>query len=94
MNDLLNHGMLQTTGGPTATDKADPPEPAKKRKAAPPSPRPDALAYRVREARLMGGPGKTRIYELAQEGKLRLVRVGGQTLIDGDSLRTLLREGC
>ncbi len=59
-----------------------------------PPPLPNALAYRIPEARLMGGPGKTRIYELAQEGKLRLVRVGGRTLIDGDSLRTLLREGC
>ncbi len=57
-------------------------------------PLPNALAYRIPEARLMGGPGRTRIYELAHAGKLRLVRVGGRTLIDGDSLRTLLREGC
>jgi hypothetical protein len=58
------------------------------------NPLPNALAYRIPEVRLMGGPGKTRIYELAAEGKLRLVRVGGRTLIDGDSLRSLLREGC
>lgn len=63
-------------------------------KASPPAPLPTALAYRVAEVRLMGGPGKTRCYALAKLGKLRLVRVGGRTLIDGDSLRTLLREGC
>ena len=70
------------------------PEPAKKPKSAPTPPRPDALAFRIREVRLLGGPGKTRVYELAEAGKLRLVRVGGRTLVDGDSLRTLLREGC
>jgi hypothetical protein len=58
------------------------------------SPRPDAIAFRVSEVRQMGGPGKTKLYELARQGKLRLVRVGGRTLVEGDSLRTLLREGC
>ena len=57
-------------------------------------PMPNQLAYRIPEVRRMGGPGKTKLYELARQGKLRLVRVGGRTLVDGDSLRTLLREGC
>ena len=68
--------------------------PTKKLQCVRPPPLPNALAYRIPESRLLGGPGKTRIYELAQEGKLRLVRVGGRTLIDGDSLRALLRDGC
>jgi hypothetical protein len=42
----------------------------------------------------MGGPGRTKTYALAAEGKLRLVRVAGRTLVDGDSLRALLRDGC
>ena len=60
----------------------------------PPAPRPDALAFRVDDVPLMGGPGRTKTYELAKAGKLRLVRVAGRTLIDGDSLRALLRDGC
>ncbi len=59
-----------------------------------PAPRPDALAFRINDVPLMGGPGRTKIYELAKAGKLQLIRVGGRTLIDGDSLRALLRDGC
>jgi hypothetical protein len=39
----------------------------------------------------MGGPGRTKIYELVKAGKLRLVKIGGRSLIEGDSLRALLR---
>jgi hypothetical protein len=59
-----------------------------------PAPLPNALAYRVDEVPRMGGPGRTKLYELAKRGKLKLVRVAGRTLVDGDSLRRLLREGC
>ena len=59
-----------------------------------PAPLPNALAYRVNEVPLMGGPGRTKTYELAAEGKLKIVRVAGRTLIEGDSLRALLRNGC
>jgi len=57
------------------------------------APLPNALAYRVDEVPLMGGPRRTKLYELAAAGKLKLVRVAGRTLVDGDSLRTLLRDG-
>jgi hypothetical protein len=66
----------------------------KKSKSRRPAPQPDQLVYRVDEVRRMGGPGRTKVYELAAAGKLRLVRVDGMTRVDGDSLRTLLREGC
>jgi hypothetical protein len=56
-------------------------------------PSPNALAYRVKEARLMGGPARTTIYKLAKDGKLKLIKVGGRTLIEGDSLRNLLKHG-
>ena len=59
-----------------------------------PAPLAHALAYRIDEVPLMGGPGRTKTYELAAEGKLRLIRVAGRTLVDGDSLRALLRDGC
>ncbi len=41
----------------------------------------------------MGGPGRTKIYELAKKGHLKLVRIDGRTLIEGDSLRNLLKHG-
>jgi hypothetical protein len=59
-----------------------------------PAPLAHAIAYRIDEVRRMGGPGRTKTYELAAQGKLRLVHVAGTTLIDGDSLRALLRGGC
>lgn len=59
-----------------------------------PAPLAHALAYRIDEVAQMGGPGRTKTYELAAAGKLRLVRVAGRTLVDGDSLRDLLRHGC
>ena len=55
-----------------------------------PLPLPTALAYRIGEVRLMGGPGRTKTYELAAANKLKLVRIDGMTLVDGDSLRALL----
>jgi len=56
-------------------------------------PLPDAFAYRVKEVRLMGGPCRTKVYELAKKGHLKLIRIDGRTVIEGDSLRTLLRNG-
>ena len=58
------------------------------------SPLPNQLVYRIDEVRRMGGPGRTKTYELAAEGKLKLIRVAGMTRVDGDSLRALLKEGC
>lgn len=57
------------------------------------APLPNALAYRVDEVPLMGGPRRTKLYELAAAGKVKLIRVAGRTLVDGDSLRALLRDG-
>ena len=59
-----------------------------------PAPLPNALAYRVDEVPRVGGPARTKVYELAKAGKLKLIRIGRRTVVDGDSLRTLLREGC
>jgi len=56
-------------------------------------PSPDAFAYRVKEVRLMGGPCRTKVYELAKKGDLKLIRIDGRTVVEGDSLRRLLRHG-
>jgi hypothetical protein len=56
-------------------------------------PSPDALAYRINEAHLLGGPCKTKIYALAKRGILKLIHIDGRTLIEGNSLRNLLMNG-
>jgi len=56
-------------------------------------PSPDAFAYRVKEVQLMGGPCRTKIYALAKKGHLKLIRIDGRTVIEGDSLRKLLKNG-
>ena len=56
-------------------------------------PSPHALAYRVKEVQLMGGPCRTKVYELAQKGDLKLIRIDGRTVVEGDSLRNLLKNG-
>ncbi len=55
-----------------------------------PPPHPDALAYTVGHACRMAGFGRTLLYKLAKEGKLRLLKVAGRTLVCGDSLRALI----
>jgi hypothetical protein len=53
--------------------------------------RPDALAFTVEGFQALGGPGKTKIYELGKAGVLKLYKDAiGRTLIDGDSARALL----
>lgn len=53
--------------------------------------RPDAFGFTLRDAVRMSGIGKTKLYELGRCGQLRMVKVAGRTLIEGDSLRALLR---
>ena len=50
----------------------------------------NAFAYRINDACKMAGFGRTKLYQLANEGRLALIRVDGRTLVEGDSLRHLL----
>jgi hypothetical protein len=65
-------------------------EESKKRERVRAEPSRNAFAYTIQDAQKMGGPGKTKMYELAKEGRLNLVHVDGRTLVSGDSLRALL----
>lgn len=56
-------------------------------------PLPNALAYRVKEVQLLGGPCRTKVYELAKKGDLKLIRIDGRTVVEGDSVRNLLKNG-
>ena len=48
------------------------------------------LAYSIREACEASSLGRTTIYALIGEGKLKAVRVGGRTVIPAESLRALV----
>ena len=63
---------------------------SKKPRRKRPAPLSNAFAYRIDEVQRMGGPGRTKCYELAVAGKLELVHVDGLTRVGGDSLRALL----
>jgi hypothetical protein len=64
-----------------------------RRHRARPAPSPTAFAFTIADAQAMGGPGRTKIYELARRGELKLINVGGRTMVDGTSLRALLGVG-
>jgi excisionase family DNA binding protein len=49
-----------------------------------------ALTFTVQAASELSGLGKTTLYALLRDGKLRRIKVGDRTLIGGDSLRALL----
>lgn len=51
----------------------------------------DALAFRVNDARIHAGLSRTTLYKLINDGRLKALNVAGRTLIEGDSLRALLR---
>jgi hypothetical protein len=56
------------------------------------APSPNAFAYTISDAQSLGAPGRTKIYSLAKAGRLTLRKIDGRTLIDGDSLRALLKS--
>jgi hypothetical protein len=60
------------------------------RKRARPAPSPNAFAFTIEDAQAMGGPGRTKIYDLAKRGELKMIDVAGRTMVDGASLRALL----
>jgi hypothetical protein len=60
------------------------------RSRARPAPSPNPFAFTIEDAQAMGGPGRTKIYDLAKRGELKLIDVAGRTMVDGASLRALL----
>jgi hypothetical protein len=52
------------------------------------------LAYRVAPFCKLIGLGKTKFYELAREGKIKTIVIGGRRLIPAYEAQRLVREGC
>lgn len=53
-------------------------------------PRPDPLAYTLNAATAASGLSRSTLYRHSAAGRLKLVRVGGRTLVDAGSLRALV----
>lgn len=70
---------------------AETPIARKPRERARSAPNPNAFAFTIPDAQALGAPGCTTIYKLFSEGRLKKVKVGNRTLVEGDSLRRLLR---
>ncbi|WP_270937196.1 hypothetical protein [Falsiroseomonas oryzae] len=51
----------------------------------------EPLAYTLRSATLATGLSENTLRRRAAEGRLRLVKIEGRTLVDGDSLRAMIR---
>lgn len=49
------------------------------------------LSYTLNGAAAASGLSRSTLYRHAEAGRLRLVRVGGRTLVDATSLRALVR---
>jgi len=55
-----------------------------------PDPFPAPLAYSVNDAVIVSAIGRTRLYALINEGRLKATKIGKRTLIPADSLRALI----
>lgn len=54
---------------------------------------PPKIAYSIKEACRASSLGRTTIYAHIAAGRLRMVRVGGRTIIPADSLHALIDGG-
>ncbi len=51
----------------------------------------EKMAYRIPEAVQVTGIGRSKLYELIQQGSLKAIKVGGRTLITRAELEALLQ---
>lgn len=54
------------------------------------APKPDPLTYTLNAAAAASGLSRSTLYRHGAAGRLRLVKVGGRTLVDAGSLRALV----
>jgi excisionase family DNA binding protein len=57
------------------------------------TPNPSALAYRVKAFCEAVGLGRTTLYKLMREGKVKTVVIGGRRLVPAEEAQRLVREG-
>jgi len=54
------------------------------------NPEPPKIAYSIKEAAKASSLGRTSIYNHIAAGRLRVVRIGGRTIIPAESLHALI----
>jgi excisionase family DNA binding protein len=59
--------------------------------SSPTAPPPDRFAYRISDACVALGIGRTSLYELVKSGELRLIKLAGRTLVPRSELERLTR---
>jgi excisionase family DNA binding protein len=86
---------LDTAGDPPneARPRRKGTKPKPKNQAQQPAPHIERLAWPIAEGARRIGVGRTSIYKLAAEGKLRLVRIGGRTLLPEEEIIRLIASG-
>jgi len=52
----------------------------------------EKMAYRIPEAVQVTGIGRSKIYQLVHEGSLKVIKIGGRTLIARAELEALLQS--
>lgn len=62
-------------------------------KATPNADKTDALAYRVADFCARIGISASTFWKLVSEQKIRVIRIGGRTLVPADEAARILREG-
>lgn len=60
------------------------------RGSGPDNPRTHKLTYTIAEAVVALGVGKTTIYKLIKEGKIKAIKIGARTLIPASDLHAIL----
>ena len=54
---------------------------------------PQPIAYSVNDAASVSSIGRTRLYELINQGKIETVKIGRRTLVKAASLHRLIETG-
>jgi hypothetical protein len=62
----------------------------KKRKRLRAAPAANAFCYTIEDGQSMGLPGKTSVYEMIKDGRLKTIDVAGRTMLTGESVRRVL----
>jgi excisionase family DNA binding protein len=87
--------MSRSLSAPSMTSVEKRPSASDQSRQSPPrtqvAPAQHPLGYRINDACRLAGIGRTSIYKLIGDGQLAVVKVGGRTLVVGDSLRALFQ---
>jgi excisionase family DNA binding protein len=53
---------------------------------------PERLVYRINDACHVLGVGRSSLYKIAAEGKIKLIRIAGRSVVTAESLRSFVES--